>query len=292
MAENSRKRSGAFVAEDGAGAQPNQMRRGLLSIIGVGGLLAAVACSAPYSAGASGDKPATADSDVTGTDPADAAPIPTPKTPPAPTPGAKDGGGGGGGGGRGGGGGGGGGLDASAVNPAECPSKTTPTIRAWKAPPPASSVCSGADITYFASVAANQTWLGVESLMKTRNASCAKCIFSKETDSAWRPVVFVGTLGDARVNYGACFARATGGSDACGKGNDQWSDCYGKVCDWETCGGDAPQSTCYGAQGVADTCAAYNPTTTACGSVAQYNSLDNICGTYVEVARVLCSAGN
>ena len=146
-------------------------------------------------------------------------------------------------------------------------------------------------MTYFASVAANQTWLGIESLMRTRNANCAKCIFSKETDTSWHPVVYFGSAGDAIVNYAACFARTTGGSDACGRGVHEWGDCYAKVCDGTACGTDAAINACYGTQTVSNLCDNYNPTTT-CGGAAKYASLNNVCGTYIEVARALCAAGN
>jgi hypothetical protein len=258
------------------------MRVTLVSVVGAGGLLIAAACSAPYGE----DEPSVAaastgrDAGTTTTNPTDPLP-PAKKLPPAS---GADGGGVGGGGG-------GGGADAAAANPDQCPKKGTPTVGTWKAPPAASSVCSGADMTYFAQVAANQTWLGVESLMRTRNAGCAKCIFSKETDAQWRPVVYVGTEGDAIVNYGACFNRTAGGTEACGRSVHLWSDCYADVCDYDTCGTEAATNTCYDGQAVADSCSSYSAIT-ACGGDTKYASLNNICGTYIEVARVLCAAGN
>lgn len=256
--------------------------RGLAVIVGVSGLLVVVACSSPYGAGAGTDQAAsTGGPSTTGTTQTEPKPTPTPMPTPtqAPLPG-RDAGPPGSGSSSG---------DAAATDPALCPSTESPTLTPWKTPPAASAACTSADIAYFASVAANQTWLGIESLMRTRNASCAKCIFSKEADAQWRPVVYIGASGDAIVNYAACFARAAGGNEACGREVHEWGDCYAKVCDATACGTDAAIDACYGTKTVSDLCDGHNPTT-ACGGAAKYASLDNVCGTYIEVARTLCAA--
>ena len=244
-------------------------------------MLVAAACSAPYAEDELTVKAASTgrDGGTIDTDPTDPAPPPPGKLPPTPN--------GDGGAGKSGGGGG----DASAANPDQCPKKGTPTVGTWRAPPAASSVCTGADMTYFAQVAANQTWLGVESLMRTRNAGCAKCIFSRETDLQWRPVVYAGTEGDAIVNYGACFTRTAGGSESCGRSVHLWASCYADVCDYGTCGTEAATNACYATQAVADSCISYSAVT-PCGGDTKYASLNNVCGTYIEVARALCAAGN
>ena len=184
------------------------MRGRLVTIIGVSGLLVvAAACSAPYADGGRTSEQTATEQPGAGTDKKDAeAPLEARPTPPPPVPGSDAGAGGPEAG-----------TDASATDPTHCPSKAAPVVAAWKAPPAASSACTAGDITYFAGVAASQTWLGIQSLMTTRNANCSKCIFSKETDSAWRPVVYIGTQGDAIVNYSSCFARAPGGNDESSK---------------------------------------------------------------------------
>ena len=265
------------------------VRGGIIGVCGALGVLVASACSSPYGAGGAGGAGAeqadTATAPKVGTDktPTEPGPGPVPAPQPQPQPKespALDGGPGS----RAS-------SDAAAADPNACPSHAAPTITPWKAPPAVSSACSASDMTYFASVAANQTWLGVESLMKTRNQRCAQCIFSHDTDAVWRPVIYSGTEGNAWVNYGACFARTPGGSEACGRGVDAWSDCYGKVCDATACGTDAALKTCYASPTVQASCDGYNPTT-ICGGSSQYASLNNVCGTYIEVARALCAAGN
>jgi hypothetical protein len=101
-------------------------------------------------------------------------------------------------------------------------------------------------------------------------------------------VVYYDTMGDAVVNWAACFARAAGGSDACGKAVDAWYDCYAQVCAATPCGSDAAVTACYDSQRAADACAAYAPQD-ACGGATNFNALNNVCTTYTDVARVVCS---
>ena len=93
------------------------------------------------------------------------------------------------------------------------------------------------------------------------------------------------------MNYSSCFARAPGGNDACGTAVYQWSDCYAKRCESTACGPKAALDACYARQDVSDACAAYKPMT-PCGGATAYAALDNICLSYVDVSRVLCSSGN
>jgi hypothetical protein len=263
------------------------MRGGLVIVAGAGSLLLAAACATPYGDGTSPKPTDSAGKQITGaTDSTEPAPM-------TPVPAAGGGSGGGGSNGTGAGQDGGTGKDADAApaDPANCPAKSVAIVSAWNAPPAASSVCSGADITYFAQVAANQTWLGIESLMNTRNAACGACIFSHDTDASWHAVIFSGTEGNALVNYAACFARASGGSDACGSAMYAWSDCYARVCSSAACGSDEAITACYNSQGASDACAAYSPVT-VCGGSAMYASLNNVCSSYIDTARALCGAGN
>lgn len=182
--------------------------------------------------------------------------------------------------------GGEGGAPAPAADPASCPAKEPVGMVPWRQPPQPSSACSAADITYFAQIAPNESWNGVESLMRARNSACSKCIFSQGDDTTWRAVIFYkeGTF----VNYGACYARAIGGSEACGHSYYDETECYYRVCGAAACGSDAAVDACYKTQGAADACKKYSPTT-ACGGAAALASIENVCHGYVDVARVLCS---
>jgi hypothetical protein len=266
------------------------MRARLVSTVGALGLVlvvACAACSARYGEQGGTSEEASTERASVGNDAVDApdaakAADNTKPSPPAPS---------GGTGSSGGAGDAGVVADASAADPTNCPGKTPATVGAWKPPPATSAACMAADITYFAGVAANQTWLGIESLMTTRHAACSKCIFSREADAQWRPLIFFGADGSALINSGACYARAPGGKDACGKAVYQWGDCYARVCDATACGSLAAQDACYASQAVYDACAPYDPTT-ACGGATTYASLSNVCNSYVDVARVLCAGGS
>ena len=264
------------------------MRGSLVLVAAAGSLLLAVACSTPYGDSASNPPPSSAGKETAGaTDTTDPAP-----TMPAPIPGV--GGGGSGSGTSSGGPGhtdGGSAVDASPADPANCPGKSVAMVTPWNASPAASAACTSADITYFGQVAATQTWLGIESLMKTRNPACSTCIFSHDTDKSWHAVIYSGAEGNAIVNYAACFASAPGGSEACGRSVWEWSDCYARVCDSTACGTDDAVTACYNSQGASDACAAYSPIT-VCGGTDKYNSINNICSSYIDTARALCAAGN
>lgn len=261
------------------------MRGSLVIVAGAGSLLLAVACSSPYGDAAahqadSAGKETTGATDTT--DPAPAAPMPIPAS-----------GGSGGGAGSSGSTGhpdGGSAVDASPADPANCPAKSVASVTPWNAPPAASAACSSADITYFGQVAATQTWLGIESLMNMRNPACSTCIFSHDTDASWHAVIYSGAEGNALVNYAACFASASGGSEACGRAVWEWSDCYARVCDSTACGTDDAVTACYDSQGASDACAAYSPVT-VCGGADKYASINNICSSYIDTARALCAAG-
>jgi hypothetical protein len=262
------------------------MRGSVVIVAAAGSLLLAVACSTPYGDAASNPSPSSADKETAGatdsTDPAPTAPAPIPAS------------GGSGSGTSNGGAGhpdGGTGVDASPADPANCPAKSVASVTPWNAPPAASAACSSADITYFGQVAANQTWLGIESLMKTRNPACSTCIFSHDTDASWHAVIYSGAEGNAIVNYAACFASASGGSEACGRSVWEWSDCYARVCDSAACGTDDAVTACYNSPGASDACAAYSPIT-ACGGAEKYASTNNICNSYIDTARALCAAGH
>jgi hypothetical protein len=262
------------------------MRGSLVIVAAAGSVLLAVACSTPYGDAANAPTPSSAGKETAGatdaTDPAPAAPVPTPAS-----------GGVGSGSSSGGGSGrpdGGSAVDASAADPANCPGKSVASVTPWNASPAASAACSAADITYFGQVAANQTWLGIESLMTTRSPACSTCIFSRDTDASWHAVIFSGAEGNAIVDYAACFATASGGSEACGRSVWEWSDCYARVCDSTACGTDDAVTACYNSQGASDACAAYSPLT-VCGGTDKYNSINNICSSYIDTARALCAAG-
>jgi hypothetical protein len=159
----------------------------------------------------------------------------------------------------------------------------------WKPPPAKQNVCSAADIAAFDGNFANaQTY---SDLVKGLPASCASCILTKETDATWGFLVAddKGELGF--VNYGACYARAAGGSDACGKGIQYSEFCISASCsdcsenEVDSCESDpATQSAC-SANFDADIAS-------GCGTdQAKLQALDDACSKASLAAAVLCGGG-
>lgn len=127
--------------------------------------------------------------------------------------------------------------------------------------------------------------------MKARNLACSSCIFTKETDATWGPIVYVGTQGGAFFNYGSCFVRAPGGSVACGQNLEKAELCLDEVCNIDDCGSQNAVTTC-SQQSMANTasCGKYD-FLNACGGQTNFQNLNNKCGTAIDVVKVMCAGG-
>ncbi|MDB4996101.1 MAG: hypothetical protein JWM74_3533, partial [Myxococcaceae bacterium] len=93
-------------------------------------------------------------------------------------------------------------------------------------------------------------------------------------------------------NYGACYARAAGGSDACGKAVQ-----YSEFCIRASCAecADATESAACESDASAQTaCSALyaGDVQTGCGAdQAKLKALDDACGTPAHAVGVLCGSG-
>jgi hypothetical protein len=159
----------------------------------------------------------------------------------------------------------------------------------WKPPPAKQTVCTAGDIAAFDANFANANTYA--DLVKGLPAACSACILTKETDATWGFLVTddKGELGF--VNYGSCYARATGGSDACGKGIQYSEFCISASCsdcsdsEVDTCESDTATQTACSANFDADISA-------GCGTdQAKLQALDDACGTAAKAAAVLCGGG-
>lgn len=150
--------------------------------------------------------------------------------------------------------------------------------------------CDATDIKFLEDeiAAGRSKFVELETSMKARKAACAACIFTKEADSVWGPIVYVGTSGGALQYYGACFARAPGGSDACGTAVQATFDCLDAVCAEDACGGESAVSACTKAA-LADktSCGKYN-LQTACPNLT---ALFDYCEQFTGVISVMCGPG-
>lgn len=171
----------------------------------------------------------------------------------------------------------------------DCPA-AYPGDPPWKSPANVQTVCDQSDIDFIKTEAQKQgeTFKQLNDALTARKAACASCVFTKEGDAAWGPIVYVGTQGGAFFNYGSCFARAPGGSEDCGKAVESFELCADAVCDKDACGSDNATSACV-KQVAADknSCGKFN-FTAACPN---FTSLNNYCNTGLDVIAIMCGPG-
>jgi hypothetical protein len=161
----------------------------------------------------------------------------------------------------------------------------------WKPPPAAQTVCSAGDITAFEASFKSAT--SYSDLIKGLPTACGSCILGKEADATWNFVV-TDDRGELRfLNYGACYARAAGGSDACGKAVQ-----YDKLCISASCSDcpSASESTACLSDTATETACSANfaaDIKTDCGAdQAKLESLADACRTPSNAAAILCGNGN
>lgn len=160
----------------------------------------------------------------------------------------------------------------------------------WKPPPAKQSVCSPADIAAFDANFANaETY---NDLIKGLPAACGACILNKEADATWNFIVTddKGELGF--INYGACYARAAGGSDACGKAVQYIEFCYGSSC--ADCASESETEACEADDATSAACSANFDADVGAGcgtDAAKLKALDDACGKASLAAAVLCGGG-
>jgi MYXO-CTERM domain-containing protein len=175
-----------------------------------------------------------------------------------------------------------------AIAEAACPNPTKADY-AWKAPPPAKSFCTADDVLFIeGEIGSGSSMTDVESKLKLRNLACADCVFDRDTDAAWGPIVFVtgGAPGASFVNYGACYATAPGGSLSCGSTYEKLNLCMSDVC--SQCAGDAATTSCMNTVSSDPTSCGKYDYGGACSSNA--GPLDQACADVFAVIKVMCSA--
>ena len=181
--------------------------------------------------------------------------------------------------------------DITAACPGTAPTKADlDQSGGWKPPPAKQTVCSAADITAFeANFKGAQNY---SDLIKGLPAACGSCILGKEADATWAFVVTddKGELGF--FNYGACYARAAGGSDACGKAVQYSEFCINSSC--SGCASASESSACQKDTATQQACSANfaADVQAGCGSdQAKLKALDDACGKATLAVGVLCGGG-
>ncbi|MDB4995551.1 MAG: hypothetical protein JWM74_2983 [Myxococcaceae bacterium] len=148
-------------------------------------------------------------------------------------------------------------------------------------------VCSASDIAAF-----DANFKGASNysdLIKGLSPVCGSCILGREADATWTFVVTddKGELGF--FNYGACYARAAGGSDACGKAVQYSKFCINASC--ADCAFGPESSACEADTATQTACSALfaGDIQTGCGTDSgKLKALDDACGTPSHAVGVLC----
>jgi hypothetical protein len=171
--------------------------------------------------------------------------------------------------------------------PGDAPAKAD--LPAWKPPPAKQDVCTAADITKFES-----NFKGAKlfsDLIVGIPTACGACIMGKEDDATW-PLVVTDDKGELGfMNFGACYARATNGSDACGEALQLNQFCLNAAC--SDCA-DSEQQACEDDDATGQACAANfgADIKAGCGTdSAKLKTLDAQCGKATLAVGVLCGGG-
>jgi hypothetical protein len=125
-------------------------------------------------------------------------------------------------------------------------------------------------------------------------ASCQKCVFSNSTDSNWQEIVWLPDMatgmGNAMINFGACYVSVPGGSAACGKGVEDDQQCLTTACPSPDCDGTDMGQSCIGSAAMGDCMMYETEYTTGCGSAAK--TLDATCGDALIAINFMCGNGS
>lgn len=158
----------------------------------------------------------------------------------------------------------------------------------WKKAAPSPGACSQGDLTQ---LEANFKDDGIQSyfdLGKSVSDACKACVFAKDTDETWGPIV--GSADDngqtGFINFGACFGSIEG--DACGKALQYEQFCYNVACN-ECSTTTTERQSCVEAAGSDGMCKDFGSTTgNACPDI---QNTAKKCNTVFDGIKTLCGSG-
>jgi hypothetical protein len=182
--------------------------------------------------------------------------------------------------------------DTEEDTPADCPQNVALTEAdldkeiGWKPAKTAPGACSQGDIT---KLEANFKDTNIKTYFDLGNglgADCKACVFSKDTDANWGPIV--GTAENngetGFINFGACFGAIEG--DACGKALQYEQFCYNVACN-ECTTTQTERTKCIQAAGdgmckdfgdkTGTACPKIQDTAKTCNTI--FDSVKSLCGT-------------
>jgi hypothetical protein len=159
----------------------------------------------------------------------------------------------------------------------------------WKEAKATPGACSAADLTQ---LEANFKDTGIKTyfdLGKNLPDNCFKCVFAKDTDANWGPIV--GTAENdgetGFVNFGACFGYV---EDAdCGKALQYEQFCYNIACN-ECTTTSTERQKCVEKAGSSGMCSDFGDTTAkACPNI---QTTAKKCNSIIDAAKTLCGAAS
>ncbi|MBX3219240.1 MAG: hypothetical protein KF795_01900 [Labilithrix sp.] len=173
------------------------------------------------------------------------------------------------------------GPDAPELASTTCPASAPAFYPPWKFPAPRNRPCTTADITTFLTHE-GQTFESQKAAMESQNAACAACVFTRETDNVWGPIV---KTNDGRifVAFGHCYARA-GASDSCGDGAQELEWCLQKICN--VCSAGQSLADCRQVERAGGCKRGLDRTLAACGGSSTI--VNDTCRGSADVVAVLC----
>jgi hypothetical protein len=162
------------------------------------------------------------------------------------------------------------GDDEEAPPSTECKGTTAvdATQLPWKAPFKDIGSCSAKELDDLVKyVEANDQAQYADWKKSVTNAACNGCIFGKETDTTWRPLLENAKGELVGLNVGGCIAIASG-NEKCGQSYQNWFDCRFEACADCPSGDSAALQKCLSAASKGGCKKAFDDVGTICGDQA------------------------
>ena len=135
----------------------------------------------------------------------------------------------------------------------------------WKAPFKSVGDCTQKDLTDLVKYVDDNDMAKYADWKKSvASAACSACIFGKETDATWRPLLENAKGELVGLNVGGCIAIASN-DDKCGQSYQNWFDCRFEACGDCPSGDTAALQKCLSAASKGGCKKAFDAVSTVCG---------------------------
>lgn len=157
----------------------------------------------------------------------------------------------------------------SSTGPTTCPTSDPidQTALPWKAPYKAEGACTEKNLADLVTYVDTNASAKYADWKKQVSATCATCIFGKETDATWKPLLEDSKGQLVELNVGGCIGIASD-NVKCGQAYQNWFDCRFEACAECPEGDSAALSKCLSAASKTACKPAFNAVGTVCGDQA------------------------